>query len=483
MAVLTPDAVGRVHKASLELLSDPGVRFEHDAVCSALLKAGATPGSEAQVLRLPHQLVEECLERAPRFVVLADRRGGTRTIPSKEGACVWSTPGVNWWRDGEVRPITSADLADYAHLLDQLPAVDGVFGTALADVPPRTADVTGLCIMADNTTKHIRVLCSSPAGAETMCRMKPVVADTPWFSIGFTAHGPLRWTHLALDIFARTAGHGIPITINGEPMAGTSGPVTLAGTAAVGNAEILAGLVVNQILEPGRPCIYNLGLAHVFDMKAAVAVTGAPENHLLAGVSAELGCFYGLPSCSWVSTEALAPDAQAALEKSIGWTTHLMSRVSLVWGVGQLESELTVSPAMAVIDQEILDYLARYCRGTSVSNDALAVDVTREVGIAGEYLSHEHTFRHFRGELYEPGILWRGKRDDHSAGDGNDLAARAEEYTERLIRAKRAPCLSNDQQAEMRAIAKGGGVDGGGRANAPKAALRLTTQRRGATLK
>ncbi|MCK5802232.1 MAG: trimethylamine methyltransferase family protein [Lentisphaeria bacterium] len=453
MAVLTSDAVGRIHEASLELLSDPGVRFEHDAVCSALLKAGATLGSGSQVLRIPRELVEECLERAPRTVAFADRRGGMQTIPSKEGACVWSTPGVNWWRRGEVRPITSADLADYARLLDQLPAVDGVFGTALADVPPKTADIAGLRIMADNTTKHIRVLCSSPAGADTMCRMKPVVADTPWFSIGFTAHGPLRWTHLALDIFARTAGHGIPITINGEPMAGTSGPVTLAGAAAVGNAEILAGLVVNQILDPGRPCIYNLGLAHVFDMKTAVAVTGAPENHLLAGVSAELARFYGLPSCSWVSTEALAPDAQATLEKSIGWTTHMMSRVSLVWGVGQLESELTVSPAMAVIDQEILDYVARYCRGITASDDALALDVIREVGIAGEYLSHEHTFRHFRSELYEPGILWRGKRGDHSAAAAGDLAARAEERAERFIAAEREPCLSDDQRGEMRAIA------------------------------
>jgi len=455
MAVLTADAVAQIHRASLELLRDPGVRFEHEAVRSALLKAGATAGRAAQVLRIPRELVEDCLERTPRSVTFADRRGGARTIPSEEGACVWSTPGLNWWRHGEIRPITSADLADYARLLDQLPAVNGVFGTALADVPARAADISGLRIMADNTTKHIRVLCSSPAGADAMCRMKPVVADAPWFSIGFTAHGPLRWTHLALDIFARTAGHGIPVTINGEPMAGASGPVTLAGTAAVGNAEILAGLVVNQVLDPGRPCIYNLGLAHVFDMKAAVAVTGAPENHLLAGVSADMARFYGLPSGSWVSTEALAPDAQAALEKSIGWTTHvLMARVSLVWGVGQLESELTVSPAMAIIDQEILDYLARYRRGISVSDDALAVDVTREVGIAGEYLSHTHTFEHFRDELFEPGILWRGKRANHSDGEGSDLVARAEECAERLIRTERPPCLSDEQRNELRLIAE-----------------------------
>ena len=111
--------------------------------------------------------------------------------------------------------------------------------------------------------------------------MKPVFPG-PWFSIGFTAHGPLRWTNLALEVFARSAGHGIPVTVNGEPMAGASAPVTLAGAFAVGNAEILAGIVVNQILEPGRPVVYNLGLGHVLDMRRATAVTGGPENALYA---------------------------------------------------------------------------------------------------------------------------------------------------------------------------------------------------------
>ena len=83
--------------------------------------------------------------------------------------------------------------------------------------------------------------------------------------------------------------------------------MTLAGSAAVGNAEILAGIVVNQVLEPGRPLIYNLGLAHVFDMRTSIAVTGGPENALLAQASAAMGRFYGLPSCSWMCTEAMLP--------------------------------------------------------------------------------------------------------------------------------------------------------------------------------
>jgi len=140
----------------------------------------------------------------------------------------------------------------------------------------------GLRVIAEGTRKHARVLCFSPRGMDALVRMKPVFPG-PWFSIGFTAHGPLRWTNLALEVFARSAGHGIPVTVNGEPMAGTSAPVTLAGAFAIGNAEILAGIVVN-----------------------------------FARASAALGRFYGLPSSSWVSTESVFEDEQAALETMFG---------------------------------------------------------------------------------------------------------------------------------------------------------------------
>jgi len=235
-------------------------------------------------------------------------------------------------------------------------------------------------------------------------------------------------------------------------MAGASGPTTLAGTAVVGNAEILAGLVLNQLLEPGRPCIYNLGLAHIFDMRTAIAVTGAPENHLLADVSAAMGRFYNLPSCSWVSTESMNVDSQASLEKSMGYLAQMQSGVSLVWGAGQLESELTISPAQMVIDNEIISYANRYIRGVEVNEDTLAVDVTRDVGIAGSYLSDDHTLKYFRSEFFQPSILYRKTREDWNKTGGNSLADVAEEKAEKLMKQEVSNGLTPDQKKELRRI-------------------------------
>ena len=437
----------------MALLKDPGIRLDHDEICKGLLDAGAQKGVSADVIRFPKELVAEKLALCPREFVFADKEGNGRPVSAKSDAVIWSVPGLKMYENNAIRPFTKDDMARVARLLDQLENVDGVFGFALDDVPPRARDVAGLRIMAENTKKHIRVLCFTPQGSDMMVEMKKVVGEYPWFSVGFTAHGPLRWTNLALEIFKRSAGHGIPTTINGEPMAGVSGPVTLAGSAAVGTAEILAGIVINQILEPGRPCVFNLGLAHTFDMRTSIAVTGGPENHLFAQMAAMMGRFYNLPSASWVSTESMCPDAQTAMEKTCGFMAHLQSRVSNIWSVGQLESELTFSPAQAVIDDEIIAYVKRYLQGVSVNEEALALELIKQVGISGSFLEQPHTADHFRTELFMPKLLFRQPREEWESQGSKDLANRAEERARALMQNTVDSKLTDDQIKELDALA------------------------------
>ena len=450
---MTEDDAARIDEASLALLEDPGVRIEHDEIAGMLKKHGARDGGEPFVLRLPREMVREYVAMSPSEFALTDLRGGALPLSPTCEPTFWSCAGMNLWRAGEFRPFTSKDMADASRLIEQLDNVDVVFSMTMADVPPPARDVAGLNVMAHNTSKHIRAVCFSPEGSQAMTEMRAVVGDHPWFSVGFTAHGPLRWTRLALEIFKRTAGKGIPTTVNGEPMAGVSGPMTLAGTASVGNAEILAGVVINQLLEPGRPCIYNFGLAHTFDMKTAVAVTGGPENALFAQIAAAMGRFYGLPSASWVSTESMCPDAQAALEKTFGFHTHMASGVSAIWGVGQLESELTFSAAQAVMDNEAIGFAKRYRRGVEVTTNSLAVPLTRSVGIAGSFLSETHTLENFRKELYEPALLWRRPREPWDQAGAKRLDERAEDTAAELIQRPFESPLTQDQLNELDRIA------------------------------
>jgi trimethylamine--corrinoid protein Co-methyltransferase len=437
----------RVHEASLRILDEVGVRLEHDGIVERVLAAGARPGTGPHDVRLPPQLVREHLALAPRQVELAARDGATTTLEPGSETVFWTTPVLYLWTGSERRPVTSADLRDVARLSSRLDAVQGVMGVAMADVPPLHRDFVGLRVIAESTRKHARVLCFSPRGMDALVRMKPVFPG-PWFSLGFTAHGPLRWTNLALEVFARSAGHRIPATVNGEPMAGASAPVTLAGAFAVGNAEILAGIVVNQLLEPGRPVVYNLGLGHVLDMRDATAVTGGPENALFAAASAALGRFYGLPSSSWVSTDSVFEDEQAALETMFGLATHVQEGVSLVWGLGQLESEMTLSLAQLVIDDEMVAYVRRHRRGVAVDDATLALDAVREAGIAGSFLESAHTREHHRRELFSPRVLNRRPRGACPGPLHEVAAARARE----LLAVATEPVLGDAEREALLAV-------------------------------
>ncbi len=433
MKNISPLEAEAIHEASLTLLENPGCRLEHEGIRRRLLQAGAIATADPEVLRFPRKMVEELLSLAPREVRI-DGRGGVsaKVLTSASDPIVWSVPGMNIFEQGELRPFVSRDMGRMAALLDTLDQIDGVFGLSLSDIEPQFRDIAGLALMAEHTRKHLRVLCFSVRGGEILKSIRDLFPGN-WFSIGFTAHGPLRWTNLALSIYEATAGRGIPATVTGEPMAGVSGPVTLAGAAAVGNAEILAGIMANQVLEPGRPCIYNFGLAHIFDMRSAIAVTGAPENHLLAGIGAEMGRFYGLPSCSWVSTESMLPDQQAALEKSLGFASHIDAGSSLIWAAGQLESELTISPAQAVIDNEIIAYTRRLRRGVEVNQETLALDLIREVGISGSFLETDHTFENFRSEFWEPGLSCRIKRQNWRDAGALPLGDKAEREAQQRV--------------------------------------------------
>ncbi len=188
-------------------------------------------------------------------------------------------------------------------------------------------------------------------------------------------------------------------------------------------------------------------------MRTSIAVTGGPENHLFAQIAAMMGRFYNLPSASWVSTESMCPDAQAALEKTCGFMSHLQSGVSNIWSVGQLESELTFSPAQAVIDDEIIAYVRRYLRGVTVNDETLAVELIKDVGISGSFLDQSHTATHFRTELFMPQLLCRLPRELWEGEGGKDLTETAEEKAQALMQNTVDNGLTDDQIVELDALA------------------------------
>ena len=459
--LLTAEACARIHAASLDILESVGVRVDDPEILAILKRNGARDSPEADTLRLPRELVADCLATCPPTARFADRRGGLRILgPTRapEGGTVFWTGNALHVSEGNTRrELLTADLAALTRVAEACPEIDGMVGTSVADFPARARDVVGFRVMARHTAKHLRPCSFSPQGASAMIEMAQVLADAPLrerpiVSFGYSIVSPLHWSATGLGVFRHSAGHGLPLMINSEPMGGGTAPVTLAGCLALANADALSGLVIAQLLERGRPVIFNLGFAHVLDMSSGLALTGAPENALLQSAGAEIARFHNLPSASWMSTESMVADAQAGAETMITGFAHAAHGVNIVWGAGNLESTLCMSAEMLVIDDDIIGSIRRFMRGIDVNEETLALDLIREVGHRADFLSTEHTVQHFEREIRHTRLPARCRRHTWEREGSRNMVERAAARVREILAAPAEPHVSPEQDRELARI-------------------------------
>jgi trimethylamine--corrinoid protein Co-methyltransferase len=457
--ILTQDDCHRIHEASLAVLEDIGVRVDDAEVLALLRRHGARDGAAADTVRIPRGLVAECLAVCPPTARFADRRGTVTEVGPARGTLFWTGNALQIAEGRRRRELLAADLAMLSRVAEACSEVDGMVGTSVGDTPPPARDVAGFRVMAANTAKHLRPCIFTPAGATAIVEMGQVLAggaslrDCPVVSFGYSIVSPLHWSATGLGVFRNTAGHGLPLMINSEPMGGGTAPVTLAGCLVLANADALSGVVIAQLLERGRPIVFNLGFAHVLDMSTSVALTGAPENALLQAAGAEMARFHRLPSASWMSTEAMVADGQAAAEKTLTGLAHITHGVNIVWGAGNLESTLCMSPEMLVIDDEIIGALRRFARGIAVTEETLALDLIRAVGHRGDFLTTDHTLRHFRAEIRHSRLPTRGKRDAWERQGSATLEERAAARVQEVLARPAVTFLSSEQDRALEEIA------------------------------
>jgi trimethylamine---corrinoid protein Co-methyltransferase len=220
----------------------------------------------------------------------------------------------------------------------------------------------------------------------------------------------------------------------------------------VGNAEALSGVVICQALESGRPLVFNMGFAHILDMQTTVMRTGSVENGLLQAAGAEIAAFHGLPSAAWMSTESLMPDAGAAAENLLTGLLHVLSHVSIVWGIGNLESTKCMSLEMAVIGNEVAGAMRRAQRGIRVDDETLATGVIQELKQTAAYLEHPHTATHFKQEYYFPRVLNRRTRGKWASLGSPTLVDEAHARVEKLRALPTRSVVSAAQRKELLAI-------------------------------
>jgi len=458
--VLTDGEVNEINLASLEVLERTGVIFKGEEALKVFREHGV--GVDGDRVRLSADLVERMVDRAPREVILYAKDPEWDVHLGRGKIHYTSAFGATWVYDldtGEPREATLEDLGRFVRLADRMQNVHYVLTQVVPqDVPGELLDVYCPYTLLKNTSKNAHLSLETDAFLDEVIEMGRIASrgtpdgDVPTYSLGGCPNTPLVFDEAVLVRLMRAAEGNIPFFLVSGGFAGGSTPVTLAGTLAVQNAELLAGVVLSQLVNPGAPLIYGT-FSCAMDMATGKSVLGGPELSLMNAASQQLCDFYGLPfgyGTGGISDSPIS-DIQAGIEKASTTLFAALAGVDVIHdgASGLLGSGMITSYEQVVMDNEMCNMVNRLLRGIEVSRDTLAVDLIHEVGPGGNFLATDHTFEHFRQELYLPQVLNREPTTALLEGGIKDMAQRAKERARELLAEDEPSPLSKEQEEAM----------------------------------
>ena len=125
-------------------------------------------------------------------------------------------------------------------------------------------------------------------------------------------------------------------------------------------------------------------------------------------------------------------DAQSGHEFTLTAIIPALAGANLIYGVGMLDSALTWDYASAYLQNEFIDMVLKVVNGIQISDETLAMDVIRDVGPAGEFITHEHTYNNFK-KLSNPKMMNRDNRENWEAAGSPDIAEIAFEKSQDIL--------------------------------------------------
>jgi trimethylamine--corrinoid protein Co-methyltransferase len=449
-------ACSRAHAAALEILARVGVEVRHESGLALFRKAGAR--IEHTRVRLPAQLVEQALATAPRRFRLKGRDDDDELgLDVKDGPVYFGSGSDCLYvldpHTGERRRALVTDVEAGADLAERLSNIDFVMSMWLPeDAPQEVVELVQLEAMLTYTRKPIVV--SSPRGGDAMreqVEMAEVCGGAGSLACLTMSSPSLILDGTCVEKTLSCAQLGVPMALETGNSLGTSGPVSLQTAAAVGHAEVMAALVLHQLVNPGAPFIYGTGMSQL-DMGTFVDLYGGPESGLAGHLQLNLAQSLSLPTFDYAGySDAKSHDEQCVAEIMSSTLGGASCGGTLLHDVGYLESGMLSSYEALIMGDEFAGY-ARACMQEVPADDtAFLIDEVAEVGPGGSYLGRSSTRKATHG-------WWRSQLLDGSnarqwqASGAHTFGDRLRARTTDLLAAAGEPVVDAEAVSELAAL-------------------------------
>ena len=457
--LLTQEQIAKIHNASLRLLATVGVRVDSARARDVFARAGLRADADDRV-RISREAVEQALDLAPAGVDIYTRRGDFafrlgEGEPTRFGigvtALFYQDPATD-----RVTPFTRKNMETMLRLGNALNSYDLVSTVGIVqDVEPGVSDLYAALEMIANTVKPIAILVSDEDRYADVLNLAAHLhgdlAARPFIIPYFNPISPLVMNEGTTDKMFQTIELGLPFMYSNYGMAGATTPITPAGTLALLNAELLAGLTWSQLLKPGAPVILG-SLPAFFDMRGMGSFYDT-HSYLINLACAEMMAHYRLPHCG-TSGSGMGWGADL-IAGGHQWMNHLssvMGKVGLVPFVGDNFDSKAFSPTLVVYANEVIAQARRLAQGFSLDDEELALDEIAEIGPGENFLTSSLTLKHFRNAYYSSDIWPNLSLEAWQAKSRPQPAALLRTYTQTLLAKLQPPADHADLLARGEAF-------------------------------
>lgn len=408
--VLSSKDLQQIHDASIEVLGSVGVEILNKEALEIFKAGGATVNGSRVIL--PAGVIETAIESAPSSFTLAARdpeksiiigEGQTRTHVEPSNGNV----NVQDVKHGK-RTSTLPDLINFFKLAQasDVCTINGGVPVEPSDLDPKNSYLTIFKETLKHTDKPLRSNIGSRQQVLDMFRMFEMakgednfLQDNHCIYVSVNPLSPLAYDDIPLETIITYAQNNQPVTALSCSLVGITAPMDLMGCSVLQNSEILAGLVLTQLVRPGVPFIYAPAAA-VPNMQSGQYVTGSPESNLINLANIQLARqMYRLPTRTMAGlTDAKNIDAQAGYETMQNLFQCMVGGASIINEcLGVLDSIMTNSIEKFILDEEMIGRVLRFMEGIDTKPENLATAVIKAVGPRGSYLTQPSTMAKCRG--------------------------------------------------------------------------------------
>lgn len=454
--------IKQIHAASLDILEQTGLLIESGEVRKILAAGGAV--AENEIIKFPRTLVEDCIARNRRTFTMCGRDGnelfslgdGRVRFGAGHNAVFVLTDAET----GERRNSVLKDVADFAFLCEHLEDID-IVGVPLNpfDVPAKTMLAHAVAAIMKNSTKP--VFFSGESREVNLAIIELAEALTgkqnpkngSYVISQLSTTSPLFWEKGASEALVECVRHNVPVAFLPQPIAGLTAPYTLAGNITVHNAEVLSGVVIAHLANPGIPLLYAAAWTS-YDMRYSNVVIGRPEEALMRIAGAQMAHFYHMPGHS------IGPDSDANLyDEQMGWEKmlSLLAAVSggndLIVNSGMFGTGMTVTNEQLLLDNEMNRFARRMAAGINVDSESIAADLIMETGPRGTFLASENTIMNLRsGEHVEPQLVKGQNYEKWKNGGAKSISQEASEKVQEILASRLAADFGAEKVSKLDAI-------------------------------